>query len=408
MNTVTTIALSTGMVIPAIGLTQATADSVSLGAGYTHESYYSLENGQVARTDNDNWHIAFDLSNYGSAIRLNRRAGTMYVYPQSTDDWTTLDTNGMESWKTHTDTYNYWKEGAFNHLADTADASDLGWGTYNSTTHIVEGKHLFVIKTNSGDVKKLYIEKLASGTYTFKHAQLNNSAEVEGTIKKADYSGKNFVYYSIETGQVVDREPKSTDWDIVFTNAVLELGPNYFSGVTQVLHNYGTTVSEVRGVHSSKATYGTFSDTVNTIGSDWKSFNMTTRDYDLRDSLTYFVKTASGTIWKLVFTGFNGSADGKVYFEKERIKTANIDGAVSTDVRLFPNPTKGQFYVRSATYPIETIAVFSVSGQLVSRQRVAEQGEVTLQTDDLQQGVYFVHLVDTEHNESIHRLVVEK
>jgi hypothetical protein len=59
-------------------------DSVFLQSGYTNQSYYNLNSGEVANVDNENWDLAFSLSAYGSSIRINGKTGTeLYVYPLS-------------------------------------------------------------------------------------------------------------------------------------------------------------------------------------------------------------------------------------------------------------------------------------------------------------------------------------
>ncbi|MFT6443461.1 MAG: hypothetical protein ACJASM_003022, partial [Salibacteraceae bacterium] len=91
-----------------------TSDMVSLGAGYANESYYSFENGEVSNVDNQNWHLAFDLSPFGSTVRLNRKQAELYDSEQTIADWgTTIDTTGQFTvWNQHINGYDWWNEGA--------------------------------------------------------------------------------------------------------------------------------------------------------------------------------------------------------------------------------------------------------------------------------------------------------
>ncbi|MBD3636998.1 MAG: T9SS type A sorting domain-containing protein [Crocinitomicaceae bacterium] len=383
-------------------------DSVVLGAGYTNESYYSLENGEIANVDNNNWDLGFDLSGFGATIKLNRRQSIMWVYPGITSDWATLDTTGMNSWATYTDTYNSWDEGAFNNCADTTDASDVGWGLYNSVTHIIEGERIFVMELSNGDYKKIYFEQLAAGTYSFKYANLDNTGEVNETVVKSNYPDKNFVYYSVLTESIVDREPVSAVWDMVFTNVVLELAPYYFGGVTNVLHNKGISVSEISGVPTTSATYGAFEDPINTIGSDWKTFDMGLMQYQIEDSLTYFVQTASGDVWKLFFTGFNGSTDGKIYFTKEKVAFANVAQENPIDMKLYPNPASHLCTIQTKGDPITSIKLFNMNGQLVYSQTYnAEMGNIEIPTSSFQEGIYLLNVVNTQNELSTYKLIVK-
>ena len=401
------ILLSLTILISSIGMAQI-SDSVSLGAGYVNESYYSLEDGEVVNIDNNTWDIAFDLSGYGATIKLNRKQSIMHVYPGSIEDWATLDTAGISTWDSYTDTYDYWSQGAFNNCADSDDDSDMGWGLYNTVTHFIDAERLFVIELGTGDFKKLFVEQLASGVYTFKYANLDNTDEINEAITKADYADKNFIYYSIENEEVVDREPISDSWDIVFTNVVLELAPEYFGGVTNALHNYGVTVSEIADVPSVDATYASFEDQINTIGSDWKTFDMGDMAYVIEDSLTYFIQTVDGDVWKLVFTGFNGSIDGKIYFTKEKIEFAGIMNEITNEITLYPNPANQMISIQTNGQAINSIALFNVAGQLVYSENVQSNMEIIqLQIDDLEEGIYFLNMITNENGLLTERFIIK-
>ncbi|MBL4706669.1 MAG: T9SS type A sorting domain-containing protein [Flavobacteriales bacterium] len=384
------------------------SDSVQLGAGYGSESYYSFNNGEMANVDNSNWDLAFDLSGFGAAIRFNRRIDVLYLYPGTTADWATLDTTGISSWDQYIDGYDNWSEGALNAPADIANPADLGWGVYNSVTHFTDGNRLFVIELGSGVFKKLFVEQLASGVYTFKHANLDNSDEVDKTITKSSYSDLNFIYYVLESDQTVNREPASSGWDIVFTNYVLELGPGYFGGVTSVLHNLGLSTSEVTGVPSASAVAGTYDDMISTIGYDWKSYDFATGSYLIEDSNTYFVEIASGEVWKLVFTGFNGSIDGKIFFTKELVEgTALREETTLNQVKMYPNPAAERINFTSDEL-IKKIEIHGVNGQLVSStENINQEARIEISTQELNDGFYLVRILTSENKLNIKKLIVK-
>ena len=227
---------------------QQVEDSIEMLPGYTNESYYSMENGEQANVDNTNWDLAFDLSGFGASIRTNEHIGTeVYVYPNGTD-WANVDTTGM-AWNTFHNSETTWAIGALDQSNNPSDPFDLGWGTYNPVTHQITGDSIHIIKLASGDYKKLMIESLASGVYSFKHADLNGANEVSNTVTKGNYTDKNFAYYSITNDVVIDREPANNTWDIVFTKYVGELGPGTYYGVTGVLSNNGVHVRAVSYTH---------------------------------------------------------------------------------------------------------------------------------------------------------------
>ena len=148
---------------------QGVYDTVSIFTGYAHQSYYSLNAGEIANIDNSDWDIAFDASGYGSTIRINGAIGTeLYKYPDGdTSDWATLDTAGISSWPMVYDSDTTWAGGAFN-TGKTSNPMDLGWGIYSTITHHVLGDSLFVIKLNNGSMKKLQIENLQNFCCTFR------------------------------------------------------------------------------------------------------------------------------------------------------------------------------------------------------------------------------------------------
>src|SRR5690606_29981769 len=75
----------------------------------------------------------------------------------------------------------------------------------------------------------------------------------------------------------------------------------------------------------------------NIIGYDWKSFNGTT--YVVADSTVYFVIDRHAHKWKIVFTGFGGSANGNFYFDQYDLGPLSVNDVKTVDVvSLYPNP----------------------------------------------------------------------
>jgi hypothetical protein len=79
-----------------------------------------------------------------------------------------------------------------------------------------------------------------------------------------------------------------------------------------------------------------FSHWINTIGYDWKSY---AGAWNLKDSLVYFVQTAQGEVWRLVFTGFGGSTNGQIVLGKELLATTALTPAKGPALfSVYPNP----------------------------------------------------------------------
>lgn len=376
---------------------QGAYDTVSIYTGYVNQSYYSLATGEVANVDNSDWDIAFDASGYGSTIRINGAIGTeLYKYPDGdTSDWATLDTAGMSSWPMVYDSDTTWGGGAFNTGA-TSSAMDLGWGIYSTITHHVVGDSLFVIKLTNGAMKKVQIESLASGTFNFRYANLDGTNEVNESVAKSSFTGRNFGYYNMRTETESNREPANSSWDFVFTKYVTELFPGTFYGVTGLLSNAGVEMVKMAGVADVMNTTShaghAMSTKINTVGYDWKSFNGNTWSFDIVDSLCYFVQDVDGNLWRLVMTGFGGSTTGEFIFHKEMISAVGLAENEPLNVALYPNPAADQTHVVFNAHQAGSIQITNLQGQTVYREAVEANGltDHLLDVSNLTAGMYMI------------------
>jgi hypothetical protein len=294
------------------------ADSISMGSGYADEVYYSLENGIVLASSRSAWDIAFSTDPMSSTILSNEGYGVeVYTYPSGDQTaWDAIDTTGISEWPAMYNSDTSWYYGAFDRN-DTGHP-DYGWGVYNTQTHDVMGDSLFIIKTSDGSMKKIFIEKRAAMTNSFsiKYGNLDE-AGVSKEIPCSQYTSKNFIYFSLTSGEILDIEPESSSWDLLFTKYYDESIPY---NVTGVLTNKELETAEVRDTDPGLADPSTavFSSHISIIGSDWKTFDMGTFSYLIEPDLCYFVKKGED-IFKITFTGTDGSASGKIVFEKEKL-----------------------------------------------------------------------------------------
>jgi len=303
--------------------------TVSMEAGYQNDVYYSMSNGVVSQAPSDEWDIAFFTDIRSSSIRTNVTKGIkLYTYPDGdTTAWNetlTIDSAKLANYLYNSDTS--WTTGAFDR--NELGFPDYGWGVYNQVNHDVVGDSIFIIQLADQSFRKLWIVRKNSvnNIYYFKFANLDGTDETEAALDCNNYITKNFAYYSIANKKEIDHEPAKTDWDLVFTQytASINMGPGGIVpyGVTGVLSNINTSVAKIDGLPSSKADYSgaQFKSEINTIGYDWKSINMETYQYSIVDSLTYFVKTQSGDIYKLNFTDFGGSTNGSTTFAQKKVQ----------------------------------------------------------------------------------------
>jgi hypothetical protein len=295
------------------------SDSISMGAGYANDIYYSLENGIVKTSPRDAWDIAFSADPMTSTVLINEGLGIeLYTYTNGDkDDWDNVDTTGM-SWNAIFNSDTTWMMGAFERKA--TGHPDYGWGVYSSVSHFIVGDSIYIIKLSDGSFKKLFIEGRtgAANAFSIKYGELDESG-VAKEVPCSEYAtSRNFVYFSFASGEATDLEPEKTAWDLVFTKYQDE-SINYI--VTGVLSNVDLEVAEIRNtaIDMVDTTAAEFTTDISVIGSDWKTFDMGTFSYTIEQDLSYLIKKDS-KVYKMVFTGTDGSASGKMVFDVEIIE----------------------------------------------------------------------------------------
>lgn len=388
--------------------------TVTTGPGNAVQTYYSLQNGVVDSRPLNEWDLAFEIPGFTASILVNTAKGMQaWKAPYAVASWNDVDTTGMAaSWIRIHNSDTSWSHGALNQGL-TEDEFDLGWGMYNFVTHQVAGDSIFVLKLANGEYKKLRIDGLVSSTYTFTWASLDGSNEQTGTLSKGGFAGKNFGYYSLDNAEVIDREPASSDWDLVFTKYVA-LSPSAYP-VTGVLTNRNRPALRVDGVEPALADWqeGEYSNHINTIGYDWKTFNMQTFQYEYDEDLSFFVYDADGNVWQLLFFEFGGASTGDISFTQQLMSAVSVEEVLNGNeyFTLFPNPARDGHVqlliggdIRNAV-----VTLHDMSGRMVSQQMLTGLDNGTLHTMDISPlpgGMYVVRLVGAGVSAS-QRLVIE-
>jgi hypothetical protein len=389
--------------------------TVTTAPGNQEQTFFKLSDETATTRPQAEWDLAFEINGGFSAGVLVNTAKGMLVYqaPYAVADWNTVDTNGLaSSWTELQNSDTSWSWGALNQ--GISGEFDLGWGIYNMITHVVVGDSIYVVKTSAGDWKKLRIDALGAGTYSFTYAALDGSAPQTGSIAKADYTGKNFAYWSFDTNAAVDREPLSADWDLVFTKYITNVGMWY--GVTGALQNKGVGVVQVNGLPPDEVTdpwASAFDPLINTIGYDWKVFDMGTFTYVIDDSLIYFVKDIPGNVWKIVFTAYGGSSTGDITFTKDLMSAAGVtENPQSAQLfSVFPNPVTGGSaqIVIDAPAGKADLTIMDMNGRTVKQDVFSNAGGLTGRIIDLRgmaPGLYTLRL-DYGSSISSTRLAIE-
>lgn len=326
------------LVLPVLIRAQIT---VSTTPAYADQVWYRLNDDAVTARPLAEWDLAFEINGGFSAGVLVNTAKGMHCYrtPYAIADWSVMDTAGMAlGWAQLHDCDTSWSVGALGH--GISGEYDLGWGQYNMITHVVMGDSIYVLELADGTWKKFRMDALAGGIFTFTYADLDGTNEFSGALNKADHPDVNFCYWSMSTNDPIDREPPADDWDLLFTKYVTDIGTWY--GVTGILQNKNVQVLQVNGLPPAEVVYdfsAPFTTLINSIGYDWKYYDMGTSAYIIDDSLTYFVKDVPGNVWKLVFAGFGGSANGDITFTKELVSAVGVpEMKVPGTFTVFPDP----------------------------------------------------------------------
>lgn len=292
-------------------------ETISLGAAYVNDIYYSLSSGIVSTVPRATWDIAFSVSTRSSSIIINEGSGVeLKVYPTTSGwSWTSpISIANYASWPSLSNSDTEWETGAFN--ANATGHPNYGWGIYNTNTHNIEGNALYIIKLRNGTFKKIWIEMKYSALqkYSFRYADTDGTNEQIVSNLNISDSQANYVYYSLQDNSRVDREPNATTWDLLFTKWV-DNSINY--PVTGVLQNIEIPAISVTIDNPANATYteADFVTNINTIGSNWKVNDPVTHAYTIPTNKTYFVKNKDGKVFQITFTSFAGSTTGDLSFK---------------------------------------------------------------------------------------------
>lgn len=398
-----------------VNLKAQECDEISQAQGYASQIFYDIATKTSTSFSHEDWDIAFGVDGFSSAVLVNEGVASSQAAPpaqialfaSTSNDFATADTLEITD-RLYNDEVS-WEDGAFNIIADTADPFDLGWGSYSPATQTVTGDQVYFLLDRAGVYRKIVIESLISGTYTFRYANLDGTNEQTVSINKTDFAGKTMAYFSFANG-VVDLEPDS--WDLLFTRYVTPLpdgeGNILDYTVTGVLHNKGITVAELSGVdpfnESVPSDENQYETALDVIGFDWKSFDLGTFSWNIPDDLVYFVRKADGTIYRMQFVDFQGSSTGITTVcsvDEGLISSLDRLPAFAESVSLFPNPAR-QFTHLQITTKLSgnakgKLTLLNAFGQVIpgTQHQVAlvpGENKLALDLNKIPSGQYLVQL----------------
>jgi len=397
-------------------------ETVSMGAGYIYDVYYSLEDGIVDLIERDDWDLGFYTDPMSGGIITNCGTGDqmtgfdyhvmLWTYPNGdTTAWMNIDTTGLANWPRMYNGEDNWENGAFNR--NSHGYPDFGWGILDPVTNNIIGDSIFIIKLADGTYKQIWIRKkiTAENEYEMRFANIDNTDEDIEILDIGNYAGMNFAYFDFDSESLFEREPQSDEWDIVFTRYHAYQTVGAYALVAGVLSNvniYGNRFHPVPEEFNDWFTKP-LEPIKALIGWDWKYFSFTT-GWSIEDSLLYFVESPNGDIYKIYFTDFAGTSSGDITFVKELVSMVDIEEPSDQEmsIQLMPNPASNKVNISwSADLNGEMLLrIYDITGKEVLSRKLSQnepgQDGITLDISALNEGMYVVHL------ESGNTLISEK
>lgn len=389
---------------------QSQVDVVT-GENYQNENYYSFTYEELNLSPRNDWDLAFATGNNSVALHANNGAGVMvYTYPNGDiSTWENIDTTGLSAWPAMFNSIDDIELGALNANTIEGNNLDYGWGTYNIISHQITGDSLFILKTVNEEFKKLWIVKRnplpGTNSWEIKYANIDGSNEENITIDANSHNSKNFVHFSIENNIIIEKEPPSDEWDLLFTRYYDYTIPYYVSGV--LANTYRVSIQQVDSVDQvnyENYTESLFDKTYSEIGSDWKDFNTDIFAYEINSERVYFLKVmnsdaSDSTYWKLYFTGYSGSSSGTYSFVQKDVTNINsvneIEGLELFEV--YPNPSKEYIQVISDANRSLNYQISDLNGkEIINGSLKIGFNKKTIDISNLKSGIYLISLISND------------
>lgn len=302
-------------------------ETIPMGQYYTYQIYFDFEQDSMVSSNlKSEFDFSFSSGDSSWVIRLNTSTFMKTAMTNQTDLTQVMDTTGL-TWK-------------FDNSNGDPDSTALfNWMSVSGSDTLFPGR-VYVINRGINELgvnlglRKIIFEKLENNTFYFRYSNMDNTGLVEASVQKDE--GYNDVQYSLKTGNIIQLQPQTYNWDLLFTQYTTLLytdeGDAYPYLVTGTLINMnGTSVafdSTMVFSHISldDALSLEFSTRQDAIGYEWKELfgDINGGDYYYKphENYNYIIHTNLGDYYKLRFVGFyDGETGEKGYptFEYQRL-----------------------------------------------------------------------------------------
>jgi len=296
--------------------------NVVMDPDYKYQVYFDLGTGSVAGQNlKMDWDLGFETSPGHHSIILNSSKAMFATNAGPVDFYTLIDTTGMHfRWDAQNGDLD---ATALNGWADFSGPDPV----YSNNVYIIDrGKKL---NGQPVGLVKVRFEKFEGNAYTFRFANMDNSAEQ--VVRVPVDTNYNFTFFSFKNGgKIVEAEPPKRDWDLAFTqylkifNVSGDTIPYLVTGM--LLNHYLTLGVRDSLVPFEQIRYEDVSDFTfvpdrNIIGYNWKRYSFDTNQYEVVPDLVFLVKDADGFYYKLRFIDFYDPQGnkGNPQFEYQRL-----------------------------------------------------------------------------------------
>lgn len=295
---------------------------------YIKQVYFNLSTGeQVSMNQKNDFDLSFSCADTGFIIRLNTSTFMTAAQTEYYNLEQVTDTVGLR-----------WN---FDKSDGNPDSTALrNWIKIEGSDTSYLNK-VWVINRGIDEagfnlgLKKAVLQKVVNGKYYIAYSNIDNSGMNEMVIEKN--SKYNYVQFSFEEDGITDQiEPKSDNWDLIFTQYTTLLftdeGEAYPYLVTGTLINEKNTSVAFdstlifKDIEIEEVLQLDYTSNFDAIGYEWKELigdiNGGDFYYDTKTNHNYIIKSQEGIYYKLRFLGFYNEETGeKGYptFEYQRL-----------------------------------------------------------------------------------------
>jgi len=294
-------------------------ETIPMGQYYTYQIYFDFEQDSMVSSNlKSEFDLSFSSGDSSWVIRLNTSTFMKAAMSNETELEKVTDTLGMD-----------WKFDKSN--GDPDSTALFNWMSISGNDTVFPGR-VYVINRGINELgvnlglRKIIFEKLKNDTFYFRYSNMDNSGLVETSVQKDEEF--NDVQYSLKTGNILQLQPATNNWDLLFTQYTTLLytdeGEAYPYLVTGTLTNMnGTSVAfdstmVFNEIILNDVLYLDFSTNQDAIGYEWKELfgdiNGGDYYYKARENYNYIIRNRSGDYYKLRFVGFYNADTGEKGF----------------------------------------------------------------------------------------------